>query len=59
MKIKISLVVVIIAALSFFAFRKTNDKQASILKSLVQTLQKEHFSELKFDDSFSKKVFKM
>lgn len=59
MKIKISLVVVIIAALSFFAFRKTNDKQASILKSLVQTLQKEHFSDLKFDDSFSKKVFKM
>ena len=59
MKIKISLVVVIIAALSFFAFRKTNDKQASILKSLVQTLQKEHFSDLNFDDGFSKKVFKM
>ncbi len=59
MKIKISVVVVILAALSFFAFRKTTDKQVSILKAMVKTLQSEHFSDLKFDDSFSKKVFTM
>lgn len=59
MKIKISLAVVVIAALSFFAFRKTSDKQSSILKAMVKTMQNEHFSDLKFDDSFSKKVFKM
>ncbi len=59
MKIKISVVVVIIAALSFFAFRKIADKQESILKAMIKTLQSEHFSDLKWDDSFSKKVFNM
>ncbi len=59
MKIKISLVVVLVAALSFFAFRKTSDKQSAALKSMVQMLKKQHFVDLKFDDNFSKKVFNM
>jgi carboxyl-terminal processing protease len=59
MKIKISVFVVLIAALSFFAFRKTEDKDSAILKSMMKTLKEEHFVDLKFDDDFSKKVYKM
>jgi carboxyl-terminal processing protease len=59
MKIKISVFVVLLAALSFFAFRKTEDKGSAILKSMMKTLKEEHFVDLKFDDEFSRKVYKM
>ena len=59
MKIKISVVVVLIAALSFFAFRKTTDYNASILKAMMKTMKDEHFRDLDFNDEFSQRVFKM
>lgn len=59
MKIKISVLVILIAALSFFAFRKTTDYNASILKAMMKTMKDEHFRDLEFNDEFSQRVFKM
>ncbi|MFK7899408.1 MAG: carboxy terminal-processing peptidase [Cyclobacteriaceae bacterium] len=44
--------------ISCFSFRNSSDKRAVVLQLVTQALEKEHYSDRKLDDEFSKHVFK-